>query len=162
MKHQNSLTVEEVELLLNKVDTQIGEILTHAGKKCTNVSSGATHEWSPKLGSAIRKERESRKRLRKLKRCNLVDNQKKIQFEIQEEVKVLSGIRKEVRNIKAHDKEFRKAHLEELIQEKLEKNPKSTYAGELKRLSHIEVQRKEARHIRSTSGIKKNRGCLVY
>jgi len=114
------------------------------------------------LGSAIRKERESRKRLRKLKRCNLVDNQKKIQFEIQEEVKVLSEIRKEVRNIKAHDKEFRKAHLEELIQEKLEKNPKSTYAGELKRLSHIEVQRKEARHIRSTSGIKKNRGCLVY
>jgi len=162
VKNQSSMNKEEVALLLNKVDTQIREILAHAEKKCTNVSSGATHEWSPKLGSAIRKERESRKRLRKLKRCSLIDNQKEIKFAIQEEVKVLNEVRKEVRHIKTHDKEFRKAHLDELIQEKLEKNPKSTYAGELKRLSHIEIQRKEARHIRSTSGLKKNRASLVY
>ena len=158
--NQSSMNMEEVALFLNKVDTQIGEILTHAEKKCTNVSSGATHEWSPKLGGALRKERESRKRLRKLRRCSLIDNQREIQVAIQEEIKVLSEIRQEVRNIKTHDKEFRKAHLDELIEEKIKKNPTSTYAEELKRLSHIEIQRKEARHIRSTSGVKKKQGVL--
>jgi len=156
--NHDNMNEEQVSLVLNKVDTQIEEILTHAEKKCTNVSSGATHEWSPKLGSAIRKERESRKRLKKLKRCTLIDNQREIKLALRKELEVLREIRKEARSIKTNDKEYRKAHLDELIQEKLDRNPKSTYAGELKRLSHIETQRKEARHIRSTSGFKKKQG----
>jgi len=122
------------------------------------VSSGATHEWSPKLGQALKKARECRKRIRKLKRSNLDSNAKVIQEEINKEIQLLRSITKEVRDIKKNDKDFRKAHLDELIEEKLEKNPKSTYAGELKRLEHIEVQRREAKSIRNTQGVQRKKG----
>ena len=65
-----------------------------------------------------------------MKRCNLVDNQKKILFEIQEEVKVLSEIRKEVRNIKANDRKKEK-HKDLVVKELARKLYKSPYSNEV-------------------------------
>ena len=70
----------------------------------------------------------------------------------------LQLIRNELRYIKAHDKEIREAHLDELIQENVSNNPGSTYAGELKRLKHIESQRASAARIKKSSLKRKKEG----
>jgi len=62
---------EELESDLNKIDKQIGEILAYTEKKCTSINKNAIHEWSPKLGTIIKEERQCRKRIRKLRRSPL-------------------------------------------------------------------------------------------
>jgi len=158
METHHDLSDEDLENLLNRLDTQIGEILTYAEKKCTSVNKNAIHEWSPKLGALIKEERNCRKRLRCLKRSPLDGKFGDLSAEIRKEESALKMLVKEMREVKQNDAAYRKAHLDDLIQERIDGNPMTTYAGELKKLQHIEVQRKEARRIRNTHGMIKKQG----
>jgi len=158
METQNNMTNEELEHVLNSLDTQIGEILTYAEKKCTSVNKNAIHEWSPKLGALIKEERQCRKRIRRLKRSPLNGNFENLTVEIKKEESTLKILVKEMREVKKNDAAYRKAHIDELIQERIDRDPRSTYAGELKKLQHIEEQRKEARRIKNTHGVIQKQG----
>ena len=153
-----NMSTKELERDLNQIDKQIGEILAYAEKKCTSVNKNAIHEWSPQLAMAIKDERNCRKKIRNLKRSPLNGDFASRHKDILAEESKLKCLMKQMKEIKSNDAEFRKAHIDELIEEKLYKNPKSTYAGELQKLQHIENQRKEARMIRNTHGIVKNQG----
>jgi len=157
-KDASDMSTELLKLTLNNIDLQISQVLTGAEKRCTNANKTAIHEWSPKLGIAIVDERNCKKRISKLRRAMLQSNYADIKKELLYEENNLKTIRKNIKHIKKNDAEYRKAHIEELILEKLEKSPGSTYAGELKKLQHIETQRKEAALIRSTKGIRSKQG----
>ena len=156
MEHREEFTKNNLELQLNAVDKQIGEILTHAEKKCTNISRYSIHQWSPKFAATIRKERDIKKKIAKLRRCDLLSNLKEVNKKLKSAMKELRLIRNELRYIKEHDKEIREAHLDELIKENVANNPGSTYAGELKRLKNIESQRASAARIKRRNNGKKS------
>ena len=144
---QHTIRSEELEQLLNNLDVQMGEMMTSAEKKCTNISKNAIHAWSPTLGDAIKKERTIKKKIAKIRRCGVCENMKDINSRLMHLNHELKESRKEIKNAKVDADSLRKTHLEELIQEKLDKNPKSTYAGELKKLQNVEKQRSDARRI---------------
>jgi len=149
---------ELLHSMLNNIDLQISQVLAGSEKRCTNANKTAIHEWSPKLGIAIVAERNCKKRISKLKRVTLQSNYAEISKELLFEENELKKIRKEIKHIKKNDVDFRRAHIDELILEKIEKSPGSSYAGELKKLQHIEKQRKEASLIRNTKAIRRNQG----
>jgi len=152
------MTTNELKISLNKVDKQIGEILTHAEKKCTKISRHAIHQWSPKLGNAIKLERNVNKEISKLRRCDLTSNVKDIKAKLKEATTRLRNIKQDIHDIKKNHKLYRQEHLDDLIQEHLQQNPNSNYAGELKRLKHIEYQRSTSAQIKKSSTTKRKQG----
>ena len=58
-----NMTYSERVRMLNVLDKQIGEILRCAKKSCTKISKNAINDWSPRLGNAIKQEREIKKQL---------------------------------------------------------------------------------------------------
>ena len=85
------------------------------------------------------------KRVQKLKRCSLDENLVVKNKELQQALLELKVVRKKAKEIKQNSRDYRKTHLDELIQMNLEKDGKKNYAGELKRLQNIEKQRIQAR-----------------
>jgi len=152
------MTTNELQLCLNKVDKQVGEILTHAEKRCTKISRHAIHQWSPKLGNAIKLERNVNKEISKLRRCDLISNVKDVKTKLMDAQSRLQIIKKDIRDIKKNHTVYRQEHLDDLIQENLQKNPQSNYAGELKRLKHIEHQRSMSAQIKKSSTVKRKQG----
>jgi len=127
-------TRETLEMHLNHIDSQIGEILVAAEKGCTQVNKNAIHDWSHILSATIKEERECVKRVQKLKRCSLDENLVVKNKELQQALLELKVVRKKAKEIKQNSRDHQKTHLDELIQMNLEKDGKKNYAGELKRL----------------------------
>jgi len=157
-KNQHDMDNVTLENMLNAYDKQIGEMMTSAEKRCTNISKHAIQAWSPKLGKAIKEERTIKKQIAKAKRCGVTDSMAKVQLELDTLHHNLIEVRKKLKSIKVDSEIHRKAHLDELIQENLEKNPNSTYAGELKRLKNVERQRSDARRIRNSHNRERRSG----
>jgi len=133
-----------IEMMLNGLDTQISEILRSAEKCCTNVGKHAIYEWSIELSKAITSERNIKKRISELKRCTLTTNVGERKKLLRNEVEKYKKVRADLKLIKKNAKKHRDEHLDTLILENIEKNPSSNYAGELKRLKHIEEHRRDA------------------
>ena len=140
-----------IETKLNGLDMQISEILRSAEKCCTNVGKHAIHEWSIELSKAITSERNIKKRISELKRCTLNTNVSERKHLLRKEVEKYKKVRADLKLIKKNAKKHRDEHLDTLILENIEKNPTSHYAGELKRLKHIEEQRRDARLIKKSA-----------
>jgi len=158
---QESHTTMGKEMLaekLNKLDSQIGEIMTASEKKCTLVNKMAIHEWSPQLAQAIKNERDVQKRIAKSKRCEVTDNTTEVNELLKKLQEELKEAREALKKVKNEAAEYRQTHIDDLIQEHLDRNPKSTYAGELKRLQNVEKQRKDAQRIRRTHSTKRKGG----
>ena len=80
---------------MNIIDKQVGDILKHAEKKCTRVSKQSIHNWSPKLANAIKKERNIKKNIAKLRRCDLTTNITEVNIALQKEMEKLHSVRLE-------------------------------------------------------------------
>ena len=141
--HKNGKTVQNEEAL-NKLDSQITEIMKHAENKCSNLPTYGLLAWSTKLKDAIGnliRTGTIRRKAQKLKIGMDVEQAKK-DFEIADTN--WKEAKESYQDVKSKTKELRKEHIEECAKMNVENDPNKTLKTEIKRLQTIEDQREQA------------------
>lgn len=128
----------------HKIDSQINEILTNSEKKCCKVGRQDNNQYSNALGKSIRSERHIR--------CALGREAMSLNFQfrnhkIKNLLKDLRQSRRDKREAKANEVDFRNNHLDERAEQFVRDHPGAKKSNVITQLKHIEKQIRESSRI---------------
>ena len=137
---------EKLSHMLNKLDKEITDMMIHAEKKCTMVSSHHLDHWSPELIAAVRNKRHWRTELTKAAKLPLkvglvqaIETFRYVDGKLKQAEEEYNELSKQARKIRWEFLQDRADYLAATRNTKPEK--------ELKRLIHVEQQRDQAGRI---------------
>ena len=128
-------------LLINKVDIQVGEILSHAEKNCCKVGKDCTTLFSGDMAKLIRAERH---KLCQINKLTMNPNYSYSVTQLQGYTQELSNIRREMRHVKVNEDVYRQNHLRTCAELYHKKNPQCPVDKYITCLIHTEKQIKQA------------------
>ena len=137
---------EHLEKKLNDLDNSITNILRHAEKKCANVPKQGAIYWSPKLTKALKRLHHCRKVRNKARYVQPDTPLQEAIKNFNEKNKEYENTYKEYRELRGKDIELRIAYLTELATQKAGED--GNIDAEIKKLTHIEEQRRSHAKIR--------------
>ena len=155
--HNISLKIEQLEdrfrmegvtpdniHLLNKVDKEMNDILTSSEKQCCRVGRQDNNQYSNYLGKSIRKERHIK--------CMLgrESMSQSFHFESKKIKKLISDLRqtrRDKREAKVHEVDFRNKHLDERAEQYVRDHPGAKKTNVITQLKNIEKQIRESTRV---------------
>lgn len=157
-KFQLSGPTQENISLLNKIDSQINEILTSSEKQCCKVGRQDNNQYSHALGKSIRTERHLRCALDResMTQCFQFKN-KKIKTLLLEH----RQSRRDKRLAKANEVDFRNKHLDDRAEQYVRDNTGAKKSNVITQLKYIEKQIRESSRIDYALNGRKS-GALSY
>ena len=130
--------------LLNKVDKEMNDILTSSEKQGCKVGRQDNNQYSNYLGKSIRKERHIK--------CMLVRESmsQSFHFESKKIKKMISDLRqtrRDKREAKVHEVDFRNKHLDERAEKYVRDHPGAKKTNVITQLKNIEKQIRESTRV---------------
>ena len=155
--HHDGPSLENIQLL-NKVDSQINEILTSSEKQYCKVGRQDNSQFSNELGKAIRTERHIRCALG---RESMLQSFRFENSKIKKLLVDLKQTKRDKRHAKVHEVDFRNKHLDDRAEQYVRDHPGTKKTNVITQLKHIEKQIRESKRVDYAVNGKRS-GTLSY